>query len=153
MEPHFLLRIPGGKTHQLRGSSDENLRHRKRAHTRGQGHPRVWVSSLRSGAFLDEMSTLHLTTAWLDPGTAERSWGTSLGGHAWRYLCILWVAVQESHADTEHTRGGAGQWHPRVPCWNCPLCGNSDVPRRKTSSVVSGSVTKCSSISYSVSWA
>lgn len=57
MEPHFLLRIPGGKTHQLRGSSDENLRHRKCTHTHeargvlGSGSPlwdpgRFWMKCL-----------------------------------------------------------------------------------------------------------
>lgn len=52
-------------------------------HTRGQGRPRVWVSSLRPRAFLDETSTLLSPlpglTLELQREAEEHLWGVTPG--------------------------------------------------------------------------
>ena len=104
MEPYFLPRTPGGQSHQLR-PLQMKTRGTENAHTQwGRGVLQVWVCSLRSGAFLHEVSTLLLTALWPDLRLQRGAEEHPCGGHTWRHPCVLWVAAQEIHAEMGQTR-------------------------------------------------
>lgn len=145
MEPHFLPQIPGGHTHQLWGSSDENLRHRKHTHihTRAGGS---WRSRSPFGAISYQVSTIPLSD--LAPHlqrNAEHFWGSYLQtpGHPGQVMessgksCRSWVCPPV------HTRKGIGQPKLGVPYWNCPLYCTSNIFWRRANFEVSCSGTKC----------
>lgn len=82
---------------------------------------RVWVSSLRRRAFPEQASTWLL--AILCPGPRRDTWG---------YLCILWITVQESCAESETShlctpREGLADHIPACYAATAALHCNSDV--------------------------